>query len=178
METYAAVAMPQVVLVSVSMQGLRPQASGIAARGLAKPPVSSPRYARLGQLALVSELGYQPYLSWLQQRTRQYVGVTQPSLYSSRRRTRICTFLASAGVDNLRVNWAVEVLPTLLHFSLPLFLPAPSHLSTQYRLHCLAHRGLVNSERFFFIPLFRHDGPYHAPALTSFQACKTCLKNQ
>ncbi|KAH9063891.1 hypothetical protein EDB87DRAFT_1531068, partial [Lactarius vividus] len=52
----------------------------------------------------------------LQQWARRYLKVTQPR-YSLRKRARIRAFFAE-GVDTFLLPWAVEALPTLLHYSL------------------------------------------------------------
>ncbi|KAI0293702.1 hypothetical protein B0F90DRAFT_1642314, partial [Multifurca ochricompacta] len=55
----------------------------------------------------------------LQQWARRYVKITQPR-YSPHKRARIRAFFAE-GVEKLHLPWAVEALPTLVHFSLFLF---------------------------------------------------------
>ena len=56
----------------------------------------------------------------LQQWARKYITVTQPR-FSPHKRAQVHAFFAE-GIETLHVPWAVQILPTLLHLSLFLFL--------------------------------------------------------
>ena len=65
-------------------------------------------------LSLVISLTCALLATLLQQWARRYLKVTQPR-YSPHKRARIRAFFAE-GVDKFLLPWAVEALPTLLHF--------------------------------------------------------------
>jgi hypothetical protein len=103
----------------------------------------------------------------LQQWARRYLKVTQPR-YSPHKRARIRAFFAE-GVDKFLLPWAVEALPTMLHLSLFLFFAGLSVFLWNVNLTifklvlswvglCTALYGCIT-----FIPVFRHDSPYHTP---------------
>jgi hypothetical protein len=135
------------------------------------PPFSPPNYAvwvnALWFLSLVISITCALLATLLQQWARRYLKVTQPR-YSPHRRARIRAFFAE-GVDKFLLPWAVEALPTMLHLSLFLFFAGLSVFLWNVNLTilkvvlswvglCTALYGCIT-----FIPVFRHDSPYHTP---------------
>ena len=118
-------------------------------------------------MSLVISLTCALLATLLQQWARRYLKVTQPR-YSPHKRARIRAFFAE-GVDKFLLPWAVEALPTLLHLSLFLFFAGLAVFLWNVNLTifklvlswiglCIALYGYVT-----FIPVFRHDCPYHTP---------------
>ncbi|KAN0140391.1 hypothetical protein V8E53_001600, partial [Lactarius tabidus] len=135
------------------------------------PPFTPPNYAvwvnALWFLSLVISITCALLATLLQQWARRYLKVTQPR-YSPHRRARIRAFFAE-GVDKFLLPWAVEALPTMLHLSLFLFFAGLSVFLWNVNLTilkvvlswvglCTALYGCIT-----FIPVFRHDSPYHTP---------------
>jgi hypothetical protein len=135
------------------------------------PQFTSPNHAvwvnALWFLSLVISITCALLATLLQQWARRYLKVTQPR-YSPHRRARIRAFFAE-GVDKFLLPWAVEALPTMLHLSLFLFFAGLSVFLWNVNLTifklvlswiglCTALYGCIT-----FIPVFRHDSPYHTP---------------
>ena len=135
------------------------------------PPFIPPNYAvwvnGLWFLSLVISIICALLATLLQQWARRYLKVTQPR-YSPHKRARIRAFFAE-GVDKFLLPWAVEALPTMLHLSLFLFFAGLAVFLWNVNLTifklvlswiglCTALYGCIT-----FIPIFRHDSPYHTP---------------
>jgi hypothetical protein len=135
------------------------------------PPFTPPSYAvwvnALWFLSLVISLTCALLATLLQQWARRYLKVTQPR-YSPHKRARIRALFAE-GVEKFLLPWAVEALPTMLHLSLFLFFAGLSVFLWNVNLTifklvlswiglCTALYGCIT-----FIPVFRHDSPYHTP---------------
>ena len=135
------------------------------------PPFTPPNYAvwvnALWFLSLVISITCALLATLLQQWARRYLKVTQPR-YSPHKRARIRAFFAE-GVDKFLLPWAVEALPTMLHLSLFLFFAGLAVFLWNVNLTifklvlswiglCTALYGCIT-----FIPVFRHDSPYHTP---------------
>ena len=135
------------------------------------PPFTPPNYAvwvnTLWFLSLVISITCALLATLLQQWARRYLKVTQPH-YSPHKRVRIRAFFAE-GVDKFLLPWAVEALPTMLHLSLFLFFAGLAVFLWNVDLTifkfvlswiglCMALYGCIT-----FIPVFRHDSPYHTP---------------
>jgi hypothetical protein len=135
------------------------------------PPFTPPNFAiwvnALWFLSLVISITCALLATLLQQWARRYLKVTQPR-YSPHRRARIRAFFAE-GVDKFLLPWAVEALPTMLHLSLFLFFAGLAVFLWNVNLTifklvlswiglCTALYGCIT-----FIPIFRHDSPYHTP---------------
>ena len=135
------------------------------------PPFTPPNYAvwvnAFWFLSLVISITCALLATLLQQWARRYLKVTQPR-YSPHKRARIRAFFAE-GVDKFLLPWAVEALPTMLHISLFLFFSGLAVFLWNVNLTifklvlswiglCTAIYGCIT-----FIPVFRHDSPYHTP---------------
>ncbi|KAH9056711.1 hypothetical protein EDB87DRAFT_1687048 [Lactarius vividus] len=135
------------------------------------PPFSPPSYAvwvnALLFLSLVISISCALLATLLQQWARRYLKVTQPR-YALHKRARIRAFFFE-GVDKFLLSWAVEALPALLHVSLFLFFAGISvflwnvHLTifksvVSWISICTVLYGCIT-----FIPILRHDSPYHTP---------------
>jgi hypothetical protein len=135
------------------------------------PPFTPPNYAvwvnGLWFLSLVISITCALLATLLQQWARRYLKVTQPR-YSPHKRARIRAFFAE-GVDKFLLPWAVEALPMMLHLSLFLFFAGLAVFLWNVNLTifklvlswvglCMALYGCIT-----FIPIFRHDSPYHTP---------------
>ena len=135
------------------------------------PPFIPPNYAvwvnALWFLSLVISITCALLATLLQQWARRYLKVTQPH-YSPHKRARIRAFFAE-GIDKFLLPWAVEALPTMLHLSLFLFFAGLVVFLWNVNLTifklvlswislCTALYGCIT-----FIPIFRHDSPYHTP---------------
>jgi hypothetical protein len=135
------------------------------------PPFTPPNFAiwvnALWFLSLVISITCALLATLLQQWARRYLKVTQPR-YSPHRRARVRAFFFE-GVDKFLLPWAVEALPTMLHLSLFLFFAGLAVFLWNVNLTifklvlswiglCTALYGCIT-----FIPLFRHDSPYHTP---------------
>ena len=136
------------------------------------PPFSPPRYAiwvnSLWFSSLVVSLCCALLATSLHQWARRYVHLTRHAGRTLERRARMRAFFAS-GVDKLRIPWAVEGLPTLLHLSLLLFFSGLVIFLfnvDQGVFKCVAVwiglfsmvYGLIT-----LLPLIRHDSPYYTP---------------
>ncbi len=118
-------------------------------------------------LSLVISISCALLATLLQQWARRYLKVTQPR-YSPHKRARIRAFFAE-GLDKFLLPLAVEALPTLLHVSLLLFFAGLVVFLCDVNLTifkvvlswvgvCTALYGCIT-----FVPVFRHDSPYHTP---------------
>ncbi|KAN0140384.1 hypothetical protein V8E53_001593 [Lactarius tabidus] len=135
------------------------------------PPFTPPNYAvwvnALWFMSLVISITCALLATLLQQWARRYLKVTQPR-YSPHKRARIRAFFAE-GVDKFLLPWAVEALPTMLHLSLFLFFAGLAVFLWNVNLTVfklvLSWIGLCTSLYgcITFIPVFRHDSPYHTP---------------
>ena len=135
------------------------------------PPFIPPNYAvwvnGLWFLSLVISITCALLATLLQQWARRYLKVTQPR-YSLHKRARIRAFFAE-GVEKFLLPWVVEALPTMLHLALFLFFAGLAVFLSNVNLTifklvlswvglCTALYGCIT-----FIPVFRHDSPYHTP---------------
>ncbi|KAH9057255.1 hypothetical protein EDB87DRAFT_1686538 [Lactarius vividus] len=179
-------------LISVSIQDVRPNSQDTSNFYLANiyqilsdpnrsnissslpaspPPFSPPNYSvwvnSLWFLSLVISLACALLATLLQRWARRYLKVTQ-SRYSPHKRAQIRAFF-SEGVDKFLLPWAVETLPTLLHVSLFLFFAGLVVFLCNVDLTifksvlswvsiCTVLYGCIT-----FMPIFRHDSPYHTP---------------
>ncbi|KAI0299122.1 hypothetical protein B0F90DRAFT_1577328, partial [Multifurca ochricompacta] len=134
------------------------------------PPFSPPKYAvwvnALWFLSFVISLTCALLATLLQQWVRRYIKVTQPR-YAPHKRARIRTFFAE-GVDKLRLTWAVDALPTLLHLSLSFFaglLVFPFNIDHTIVIVVVWWVGLCGATYgcITLMPIFRPDSPYYSP---------------
>ncbi len=133
------------------------------------PPKSAVWVNSLWFLSLVITLSCALLAILLQQWTRRYIRLTQPrSASSPHQRARIRAFF-NEGVEDLRLQWAVDALPILLHASLILFL-AGLLVYTIGSNHTVfkvvaSWVGLctVIYACFTLLPIFRHVSPYYTP---------------
>ncbi|KAH9178562.1 hypothetical protein EDB89DRAFT_955399 [Lactarius sanguifluus] len=181
-------------LVSVTIQDLRPNSQDTTAFYLANiyqllasdnrtlvslpfnpPPFSPPIYATwvnsLWFLSLAISLMCALLATLLQQWVRRYLRVTQ-SQDSPHKQAVIREFFVE-GVERLRLPWAVEALPALLHISLFLFFAGLAiflynvHLTTFTAVLgavalCVVAYGCIT-----LMPIFWHDSPYYTPLSSS-----------
>jgi hypothetical protein len=107
----------------------------------------------------------------LQQWARRYIRLTQPARCSPEKRARMRTFFAN-GVDKMGIPWAVEGLPTLLHFSLFLFFGGLViflfNVNQEVFTRVVWWIGLFSIVYglITLLPLIRHDSPYNTPLST------------
>jgi hypothetical protein len=156
-------------LANMYQATINPNASGLLPTS--PPPFTPPNFAiwvnGIWFLSLVISITCALLATLLQQWARRYLKVTQPR-YSPHRRARIRAFFAE-GVDKFLLPWAVEALPTMLHLSLFLFFAGLAVFLWNVNLTifklvlswiglCTALYGCIT-----FIPIFRHDSPYHTP---------------
>ena len=135
-------------------------------------PFSPPRYViwvnSLWFSSLVVSLCCALLATSLHQWARRYVRFTRHEGRTLEKRARMRAFFAS-GVDKLRIPWAVEGLPTLLHLSLLLFFAGLAIFLFNVNpdvFKCVAVwiglfsmlYGLIT-----LLPLLRHDSPYYTP---------------
>ena len=104
----------------------------------------------------------------LHQWARRYIRLTRHEGRTLEKRARMRAFFSS-GVNKLRIPWAVEGLPTLLHLSLLLFFAGLAiflfnvdqevfkYVAVWIGLFSLVY-GLIT-----VLPLLRHDSPYYTP---------------
>jgi hypothetical protein len=147
----------------------RPSIPSLAA---SQPPFSPPRHAvwvnLLWFLSLVMALSCALLAMSLQQWARRYIRLTQPARCSPEKRARIRAFFAK-GVDEMRIPWAVEGLPTLLHLSLFFFFGGLViflfNLDREIFTYVTLWIGLFSMVYglIALFPLFRQDSPYYAP---------------
>jgi len=178
----------------VSVQGLKPSSQDISAFYLASiyqiladsngfqvvipptlsnpstpfsPPTSAVWVNSLWFLSLVISLTCALLATLLQQWARRYMKLIQ-TRYSPHKRARIRAFFAE-GVDKLRLPWAVEALPALLHLSLFLFFAGLAvflfNINHTVFSVTISWLGLCTTVYMCitFMPMFRHDSPYYAP---------------
>ena len=107
----------------------------------------------------------------IQQWARRYLRRAQPARCSPEKRARTRAFFAE-GVDKMRIPWAVEGLPMLLHLSLFLFFGGLaiflSHVD--YEVFSIVTPWIVGFSFVYglttLLPIFWHDSPYHSPLST------------
>ena len=137
------------------------------------PPFSPPTYGiwvnSLWFLSLVISMTCAVLANLLQQWARKYIKVTRPrSTASERKQARYHAFYAE-GVESFLLPWVFEALPAMLHLSVFLFFaglvvflwnfdPTISKLILSWVAGCVVLYGYIT-----FIPIFRHDSPYHTP---------------
>ncbi|KAH9998244.1 hypothetical protein BJV77DRAFT_1156550 [Russula vinacea] len=161
-------------LLSVTVQDLRPNSQDTSAFYLGNiyGVLADPNIFRLGELlwflSLVMSLSCALWATSLHQWARRYIRLTQPARCSPEKRARMRAFFAN-GVDKMRIPWAVEGLPTLLHLSLFLFFGGlVIFLFSVDRevftcvvwwigLFSIVY-GLIT-----LLPLIRQDSPYYTP---------------
>jgi hypothetical protein len=135
------------------------------------PPFSPPKYAvwvnSLWFLSLAISISCALFATLRQQWARRYLKVTQ-TRSSLHKRAKSRSFFAE-GVKKSHILMVVEVLPTLIHLSLFLFFAGLAVFLWNVHLTifkvilswigvCTALYGCIT-----FIPIFRHDSPYHSP---------------
>ena len=134
---------------------------------LFSPPTFAVWVNSLWFLSLVISLTCALLATLLQQWARRYLKLTR-SRYSPHKRARIRAFLAE-GVEKLLLPWAVDTLPTLLHISLFLFFAglvvflSNVNLTIFRSVLCWVSVCTALYGCFTFMPLIRHDSPYHTP---------------
>jgi hypothetical protein len=107
----------------------------------------------------------------LQQWARKYIRVTQPR-FTPHKRAQVHAFFAE-GVETLHLPWAVQVLPTLLHLSLFLFLSGVVVFlfNVNYTIFELVLPWTCICAVLYifitFMPIFRPDSPYFTPLSSS-----------
>ena len=140
---------------------------------VAKPPLfSPPRHAiwvnSLWFSSLVTSLCCALLATSLHQWARRYVRLTRHAGRTLEKRARMRAFFAS-GVDRLRIPWAVEGLPTLLHLSLLLFFAGLAiflfNLNKEVFKCVVVWIGIFSMVYglITLLPLIRHDSPYYTP---------------
>ena len=101
--------------------------SSIPVAPLRPPPFSPPKYAiwvnSLWFLSLAISLTCAMLATLIQQWARRYLRMTHRPRDSPHDAARIRAFFAH-GIEKYRFSWVVEAIPTLIHISLFLFLPA------------------------------------------------------
>ena len=137
------------------------------------PPFSPPTYGvwvnSLWFLSLVINLTCAVLANLLQHWARKYLKVTQQRHTASPpTRARSRAFYAE-GVESFFLPWVFEALPAMLHLSVFLFFaglvvflwnfdPTIAKLILSWVGGCGVLYGYLT-----FIPIFRHDSPYHTP---------------
>ncbi|KAH9073406.1 hypothetical protein EDB83DRAFT_2219654 [Lactarius deliciosus] len=133
------------------------------------PPRSVVWVNSLWSLSLVITLSCALLAILVQQWARRYVKLTQQRSSSCPRKRALVRAFFDKGVGDLRLQWAVDALPILLHTSLVLFLAGFIIFSFGYNHTVLkvvvSWVGLcaVMYTCFTFLPLIRHDSPYDTP---------------
>jgi hypothetical protein len=134
------------------------------------PATSPPKYIiwvnSLWFLSLTISLTCAMLATLVQQWARRFLRNTQPPQCSPHERARIRAFFAD-GVDDLRLDRAVEALPTMLHLSLFLFFAGL--LIYLFNLNHTVFSAVVGSVCFSalayifitFMPLIRRESPYY-----------------
>jgi hypothetical protein len=131
------------------------------------PPTSAVWVNSLWFLSLLISLTCALLATLLQQWARRYMRVTQ-TRYAPDKRARIRAFFAE-GVEKLRLPWAVEALPALLHLSLFLFFAglAVYLFNINHTVFKVAISWIGFCTGMYMcitlMPIFRHDSPYYAP---------------
>ena len=135
------------------------------------PPPSAVWVNSLWFLSLAISLTCALLATLMQQWARRYMKLIQ-TRYSPHKRARIRAYFAE-GVDKLRLPWAVEALPVMLHLSLFLFFAGLAvflfninhtvfKVAISWVGFCTAMYLCIT-----FMPMFRHDSPYYAPLSSS-----------
>ena len=116
----------------------------------------------------------------LQQWARRYLRVAYPS-YRPHKRARIRAFYKH-GVEKLRIPWAVELLPVLLHISLFLFFAGLSvflfgiqHTIFKVVIAWIALCGFLYA-CLTLLPIMYKNSPYSAPLSASDSFCLTGVR--
>lgn len=147
------------------------RSNGIVPRAALVNPFSPPKYAvwvnTLWFLSLALSLTCALLATLLQHWVRRYVKITQLR-YAPHKRARIRAFFAE-GLVKLRITWAVEALPALLHVAFSLFFAGL--VVFLFKTDLTAFKFVVSWIGFCsiiytfmtFMPIFRHDSPYSTP---------------
>jgi len=147
--------------------------NGTVPRALGNPSsaFSPPKYAvwvnTLWFLSLALSLTCALLATLLQHWVRRYVKITQLR-YAPHKRARIRAFFAE-GLAKLRITWAVEALPVLLHIAFSLFFAGL--VIFLFKTDLTAFKFVISWIGFCsiiytfitFMPIFRHDSPYSTP---------------
>lgn len=132
---------------------------------------SPPKYAvwvnTLWFMSLVLSLTCALLATLLQHWARRYVKITQLR-YAPRKRARIRAFFAE-GLVKLRITWAIEALPALLHIAFSLFFAGL--VIFLFRTDSTAFKFVISWIGFCsviytwitFMPILWHDSPYSTP---------------
>ena len=145
------------------------------------PPTSGVWVNGLWFMSLVISLTCALLATMVQQWARRYQRVAYPRC-SPHKKARIRAFY-KRGVEELRIPWAIEVLPALLHISLFLFFAGLSvflfsvHLTifkvvTSWIASCVILYACLT-----FLPIIRKDSPYSAPLSASVSFCLTGIRH-
>lgn len=133
------------------------------------PPRSAVWVHSLWSLSLVIALSSALLAILLQQWVRRYIKVTQPrSARSLHKQARKRAFF-DKGIQELRFQWAVDVLPILLHASLLVFLAGlvvfsfgSNHIVFKVVASWVGLCAFIYS-CFTLLPIFRYESPYYTP---------------
>ena len=104
----------------------------------------------------------------LHQWARRYISLTQPARCSPEKRARMRAYFAN-GADKMRIPWAVEGLPTLLHLALFLFFVGLGiflfNVDREVFIFVVSWIGFFSIVYglITLLPLIRHDSPYNTP---------------
>ena len=107
----------------------------------------------------------------LQQWARRYIRMAQPPRCSPDKRARMRAFFNN-GIEEMRVLWAVELLPTLLHLALFLFFGGLAvflfNIDLEVFIPVVSWIGLfvLVYGVITLLPIMRHDSPYNSPLST------------
>jgi hypothetical protein len=132
-------------------------------------------------MSLVISLTCAVLATLLQQWSRRYLRVAYPR-YSPHKRARIRAFYAN-GVEKLRLQRVVDVLPALLHISLFLFFAGLSvflfHVRTSIFIGVISWVGLCAILYAFLtiLPILHKDSPYSSPLSTTVSFCLTGIRS-
>jgi hypothetical protein len=141
------------------------------------PPTSGVWVNGLWFLSLVVSLTCALLSTLLQQWARRYLRVAYPR-YKPHKRARIRAFYKH-GVEKLRIPWAVELLPALLHISLFLFFAGLSVFlfSIQHTIFKVVTAWIALCGFLYVcltcLPIVYKDSPYSAPLSSSVSFCLT-----
>ncbi|KAH8993082.1 hypothetical protein EDB86DRAFT_3078935 [Lactarius hatsudake] len=133
------------------------------------PPRSAVWVHSLWSLSLVIALSSALLAILLQQWVRRYIKVTQPrSARNLHKQARKRAFF-DKGIQELRFQWAADVLPILLHASLLVFLAGlvvfsfgSSHIVFKVVASWVGLCALIYS-CFTLLPILRYESPYYTP---------------
>ena len=149
------------------------------------PPFSPPRYAVLVNslwfLSLIISLGCALLATLLQQWARRYIRVTQLERCNPEKRARVRAFFAG-GVEKMRLPFAVETLPALLHLSVFLFFSGLVifllHVNHDVYLSVIWGVGSLSTVYgcLTLMPMVRLDSPYYTPLSTPVHLVTVIIK--